>query len=112
MHLDRSLPGTIVHNPRSNMNNGVGYARPAARSNQIALGSDGIGAAMLDEFRVAYFRHREDDVTGQPPERRGAGWRPAGAVPRSGLRPGGVELRPDGRVVTGLHHVGAPDRCS
>lgn len=66
VHLDRSLPGTIVHNPRSNMNNGVGYARPAARSNPIALGSDGIGAAMLDEFRVAYFRHREDDVTATP----------------------------------------------
>ena len=30
-HLDRDLPGTIAHNPRSNMNNGVGYARPAAR---------------------------------------------------------------------------------
>ena len=31
VHLDRDLPGTIAHNPRSNMNNSVGYARPAAR---------------------------------------------------------------------------------
>jgi cytosine/adenosine deaminase-related metal-dependent hydrolase len=31
--LDRDLPGTIAHNPRSNMNNGVGYARPASRPN-------------------------------------------------------------------------------
>ena len=28
VHLDRPLPGTIVHNPRSNMNNSVGYANP------------------------------------------------------------------------------------
>ncbi len=66
VHLDRDLPGTIVHNPRSNMNNRVGYARPAGRSNLVALGTDGIGAAMLDEFRVAYVRHREDDVTATP----------------------------------------------
>src|SRR4051812_40703682 len=31
--LDRDLPGRIAHNPRSNMNNGVGYARPARRPN-------------------------------------------------------------------------------
>ena len=66
VHLDRDLPGTILHNPRSNMNNGVGYARPADRPNPVALGSDGIGAAMLDEFRMAYYRHREDDVTATP----------------------------------------------
>jgi hypothetical protein len=32
----------------------------------VALGSDGIGADMLDEFRVAYARQREDDVTTSP----------------------------------------------
>jgi cytosine/adenosine deaminase-related metal-dependent hydrolase len=57
------LAGTIVHNPRSNMNNAVGYARPARFTNPVALGTDGIGAAVLDEFRVAFARHREDDVT-------------------------------------------------
>ena len=31
VNLDRSLPGTIAHNPRSNMNNAVGYAAPARR---------------------------------------------------------------------------------
>lgn len=66
VHLDRDLLGTIVHNPRSNMNNGVGYARPAGRPNPVALGTDGIGADMLDEFRLAYVRHREDDVTATP----------------------------------------------
>jgi len=68
VHLadDHGLTGTIVHNPRSNMNNSVGYSRPARFTNPVALGSDGIGADMLDEFRVAYVRHREDDVTASP----------------------------------------------
>lgn len=64
--LDRELPGTIVHNPRSNMNNGVGYAAPARRSNPVVLGTDGIGADMLEEFRLAYVAHRADDVTASP----------------------------------------------
>jgi cytosine/adenosine deaminase-related metal-dependent hydrolase len=66
VHLDRELPGTVAHNPRSNMNNGVGYARPAALPNQVVLGTDGIGADMLEEFRLAYVRHREDDVLATP----------------------------------------------
>ncbi len=66
VHLNRDLPGTIAHNPRSNMNNAVGYARPAARRNPVVLGTDGIGADMLEEFRLAYVRHREDDVLASP----------------------------------------------
>ncbi|MET0578586.1 MAG: amidohydrolase family protein, partial [Ilumatobacteraceae bacterium] len=64
--LDRELPGTIAHNPRSNMNNAVGYARPARRSNDVVLGTDGIGADMLEEFRLAYVAHRADDVLAVP----------------------------------------------
>ena len=63
---DAGLSGTIAHNPRSNLNNGVGYARPSRLANPVALGSDGIGAAMLDEFRMAYLCHRADDVTATP----------------------------------------------
>jgi cytosine/adenosine deaminase-related metal-dependent hydrolase len=66
VELDRSLPGTIAHNPRSNMNNGVGYARPARRPNDVVLGTDGIGADMLEEFRLAYVAHRADDLTAVP----------------------------------------------
>jgi cytosine/adenosine deaminase-related metal-dependent hydrolase len=66
VHLDQPLAGTIAHNSRSNMNNGVGYARPAARSNPVVLGTDGIGADMLEELRIAYARLREDDVTATP----------------------------------------------
>lgn len=68
VHLpdDHGLRGTIVHNPRSNMNNAVGYGRPARFVNPIALGTDGIGADMLDEFRVAFVRAREAEVTTAP----------------------------------------------
>ncbi|MBA3982809.1 MAG: amidohydrolase family protein [Acidimicrobiia bacterium] len=79
VHLadDHGLAGTIVHNPRSNMNNAVGYARPSRFANPVALGTDGIGAAMLDEFRLAYVRHREDDVSASPDDAwrwLGTGW--------------------------------------
>jgi len=66
VHLDRPLPGTIAHNPRSNMNNGVGYALPSRFGGRVVLGSDGIGADMLEEFRLAYARLRELDVTASP----------------------------------------------
>jgi cytosine/adenosine deaminase-related metal-dependent hydrolase len=66
VHLDRDLPGTIAHNPRSNMNNSVGYARPASRPNRIVLGTDGIGADMLEEFRLAYVAARNDDIGRSP----------------------------------------------
>lgn len=66
VHLDRQLSGTIVHNPRSNMNNSVGYANPVRFANDIALGTDGIGADMLEEARLAYVRLRESDVTQTP----------------------------------------------
>ena len=64
--LDEELPGTIAHNPRSNMNNGVGYARPDRRPNPVVLGTDGIGADMLEEFRLAFVAHRADDVEASP----------------------------------------------
>jgi cytosine/adenosine deaminase-related metal-dependent hydrolase len=66
VYLDRGLRGTIVHNPRSNMNNAVGYARPVRFRNRVVLGTDGIGADMLEEFRLAYARLREDDVVASP----------------------------------------------
>ena len=66
VHLDRPLPGTIAHNPRSNMNNAVGYARPTRWSNPVVLGTDGIGADMLEEARLAYVALRADDLTASP----------------------------------------------
>jgi cytosine/adenosine deaminase-related metal-dependent hydrolase len=68
VHLptEHGLAGTLVHNPRSNMNNSVGYADPTRFDNVIALGTDGIGSDMLDEFRLAYVRLREAHVTQTP----------------------------------------------
>jgi cytosine/adenosine deaminase-related metal-dependent hydrolase len=66
VHLDRPLRGTIAHNPRSNMNNAVGYGAPTDRPNPTVLGTDGIGADMLEEARLAYVRLREHDVTASP----------------------------------------------
>lgn len=79
VHLptDHGLEGTIVHNPRSNMNNAVGYANPSRFANPIALGTDGIGADMLDEFRLGFVKGREADVTTTPDLAWGwleAGW--------------------------------------
>jgi len=66
VHLDRHLAGRIVHNPRSNMNNQVGYGTPTGHSNTVLLGTDGIGADMLEEFRLAYTRLREFNVSETP----------------------------------------------
>jgi cytosine/adenosine deaminase-related metal-dependent hydrolase len=76
VHLQQPLPGTIVHNPRSNLNNAVGYGRPA-RFPRVALGTDGIGADMLEEFRLAYALARADDVSTTPDA--AWGWLQAGA---------------------------------
>ncbi len=66
LQTDHELQGTILHNPRSNMNNGVGYAEPARFSNPVALGTDGIGANMIESFRLAYVLQRTADVTAGP----------------------------------------------
>jgi len=66
VHLDRPLAGTIAHNPRSNLNNAVGYARPDRFANPVQLGTDGIGADMLEEFRLAFVCLRATDVTETP----------------------------------------------
>lgn len=68
VHLpnDHGLAGTILHNPRSNLNNAVGYADPARFANPVALGTDGIGGNVLESFRLAYVMHRAADVTATP----------------------------------------------
>ncbi len=69
VHLDlreiasvRASGATVVHNARSNMNNGVGRAPVAALGERVALGTDGIGADMFEETRAAYFRRRDEAV--------------------------------------------------
>jgi putative selenium metabolism protein SsnA len=53
---------TVAHNPRSNMNNAVGRAPLARLGPRLALGTDGIGADMFEESRVAYLRRREEGL--------------------------------------------------
>jgi putative selenium metabolism protein SsnA len=48
----------IAHNPRSNMNNAVGYA-PTAALKRAALGTDGMDGDMLAEARAAYLKMRD-----------------------------------------------------
>jgi cytosine/adenosine deaminase-related metal-dependent hydrolase len=68
VHLadDHGLAGTVLHNPRSNLNNAVGYADPRRFTNPVAIGTDGIGGNVIEEFRVAYVLHRSVDVTASP----------------------------------------------
>jgi len=68
VHLpsDHTLSGTVLHNPRSNLNNAVGYADPARFSNPVALGTDGIGANVIESFRLAYAMQRSVDVSSGP----------------------------------------------
>ncbi|HEY3672295.1 MAG TPA: amidohydrolase family protein [Acidimicrobiia bacterium] len=65
VHLERSLPGVVAHNPRSNLTNAVGYARPV-RFERVALGTDGLGGDMLEEFRLAFALARAHDLDFAP----------------------------------------------
>jgi putative selenium metabolism protein SsnA len=65
-HLDRaSLDKAkragcwFAHNPRSNMNNAVGYAPVHWMGVRVALGTDGIGADMFEEVKFAWFKARD-----------------------------------------------------
>ncbi len=55
----------LAHNPRSNMNNAVGYA-PVAHASNVLLGTDGIGSDMFTEARHAWFKAR-DAARGEAP---------------------------------------------
>jgi putative selenium metabolism protein SsnA len=56
----------IAHNPRSNMNNAVGYA-PTAALKRAALGTDGMDGDMLAETRAAYLKMRDTGRTDAMP---------------------------------------------
>lgn len=67
----RQLAGAgmaVAHNPRSNMNNGVGRADAAAMLRagaQVALGTDAYGAGILAEARVATLVQRQHPRLGR-----------------------------------------------
>lgn len=55
----RDAGAWVAHNPRSNANNAVGYARPSRFGDRLLLGTDGIGADMRAEAQFAFFAARE-----------------------------------------------------
>jgi len=66
VHLDeweqqvvRDSKAWLAHNPRSNMNNGVGYAPVLRMGSQVVLGTDGIDGDMFAETRACYLKARE-----------------------------------------------------
>lgn len=58
----RQLGSWLVHNPRSNMNNGVGYAPLAKFGAKTALGTDGITSNMFEEVKFAYFKAQDAGI--------------------------------------------------
>jgi cytosine/adenosine deaminase-related metal-dependent hydrolase len=67
----------LAHNPSSNMNNGVGYTPITKLRKPPLLGTDGIGADMWREARVAEFKSRDANAVvrgsrdaAQPSDRR------------------------------------------
>ncbi|HSB09538.1 MAG TPA: putative aminohydrolase SsnA [Blastocatellia bacterium] len=59
IEIARAAGVWFAHNPRSNMNNRVGYAPIAKFGERIVLGTDGIGADMFEEARFAFFKGRD-----------------------------------------------------
>ncbi|MGH2398712.1 MAG: amidohydrolase family protein [bacterium] len=90
IHLDeweqqvvRDSGAWIAHNPRSNMNNGVGYAPVLRMGERVALGTDGIDGDMFAETRACYLKAREVSWQTGPAfavERLAAGARIVGAM--------------------------------
>jgi len=56
----------LVHNPRSNMNNAVGYNPRLLSFKNLALGTDGIGSDMFEEMKIGYFKSRDGGVDAGP----------------------------------------------
>ncbi|HET6964126.1 MAG TPA: amidohydrolase family protein [Acidimicrobiales bacterium] len=92
---------TVVCNPCSNMNNGVGYSPFNLRPGRVALGTDGIGGDMIRESQAGYFRARELTLDADP------SW-PLTRMAESARLAGRVF----GEPLLGTLHVGAPaDLC-
>lgn len=58
-----AMAAGIAHNPRSNMNNAVGYA-PVPHMSRVLLGTDGIGGDMFTEAKTAWFKFRDSREKG------------------------------------------------
>jgi putative selenium metabolism protein SsnA len=61
IELVEQAGATVVCNPRSNMNNGVGHSPFNMRGGRVALGTDGIDGNMFVECQAGFFRCKEAD---------------------------------------------------
>lgn len=59
INILNSYDGFLAHNARSNMNNSVGYIKNIPIVKNLVIGTDGIGADMFEEFKFAYFKHKD-----------------------------------------------------
>lgn len=59
LQLARQAGAWLAHNPRSNMNNQVGYAPTPQFGEHVVLGTDGIGADLFAETQFAFFKGRD-----------------------------------------------------
>ena len=50
----------LAHNPRSNMNNHVGYLKNIAKVDNLVLGTDGCGGNMFEEIKIGFFKHKDE----------------------------------------------------
>ncbi|PKL02992.1 MAG: chlorohydrolase, partial [Spirochaetae bacterium HGW-Spirochaetae-9] len=50
----------LAHNPRSNMNNHVGYCKRLRQVDRLVLGTDGCGGNMFEEIKLAFFKHKDN----------------------------------------------------
>ena len=56
----------LAHNPRSNMNNHVGYFDALQKVHNLVLGTDGCGGNMFEEVKIAYFKHKDAGLSWWP----------------------------------------------
>lgn len=56
----------VSHQPRSNLNNAVGYAPVGSFGDRTMLGTDGIGADMFAELQTGWFKAQEQGVPWSP----------------------------------------------
>ncbi len=70
IELLNARKGFLAHNPRSNMNNNVGYCNNLRKVDRAVLGTDGCGGNMFEELKIAFFKHKD----------RGGPWWPSNFV--------------------------------
>jgi putative selenium metabolism protein SsnA len=62
----RNAGGWMVHNPRSNMNNNVGFAPVLLFGERAGLGTDGFPADMFEDAKILFFKMRDAGVRPDP----------------------------------------------